>query len=196
MFGLTSCGTGPHGRAAGTISCSRSAASRFASIRWRRSSSSLSASPASRPHSTGSDISGTLDARLRSRASHALFNVFVASMCVVACADNGATFLFAWELMALSSYLLVIGDSEQQDASTAGLWYAVMTHAGFLALLAAFILLGEGGSWEFPAIRNTAVTLGPDVTQHHLPPDGRCVRLEGRPRAAARLAAAGASCGA
>jgi hydrogenase-4 component B len=104
-----------------------------------------------------------LDARLCSRASHALFNVFVASMCIVACADNGATFLFAWELMALSSYLLVIGDSEQQDASTAGLWYAVMTHAGFLALLAAFILLGQGGSWEFPAIRTTAVTLGPDV---------------------------------
>jgi formate hydrogenlyase subunit 3/multisubunit Na+/H+ antiporter MnhD subunit len=102
-----------------------------------------------------------LDGRLRARASHALLNVFIASMCLVACADNVATFLFAWEVMALSSYLLVVGDPEQQDASTAGLWYAVMTHAGFFALLAGFILLGQGGSWEFPVLRTTATTLAP-----------------------------------
>jgi hydrogenase-4 component B len=102
-----------------------------------------------------------LDGRLRSRTLHAVFNVFLVSMCLVPCADNAATFLFAWEVMALSSYLLVVSDPEQQDASTAGLWYAAMTHAGFLALLAAFIILGQGGSWEFPVLHNTAATLTP-----------------------------------
>lgn len=102
-----------------------------------------------------------LDGRIRGRATHAMFNIFLASMCIVPCADNAATFLFAWEVMALSSYLLVISDPEQEDASSAGIWYAVMTHAGFLALLAAFSILGRGGSWEFSALRNAGAALTP-----------------------------------
>src|SRR5204862_2969739 len=57
-----------------------------------------------------------LDGHLRSRTTHAVLNIFLASMCLVPCADNAATFLFAWELMALSSYLLVVSDPDQQDA--------------------------------------------------------------------------------
>ena len=102
-----------------------------------------------------------LDGRLRSRSTHGLFNIFLASMCLVPCADNAGTLLFAWEVMALSSYLLVVSDPEQPDASSAGVWYAVMTHAGFLALLAAFSILGQGGSWEFAALHNSAATLTP-----------------------------------
>ena len=102
-----------------------------------------------------------LDGRIRSRTMHAMFNIFLASMCIVPCADNAATFLFAWEVMALSSYLLVVSDPEQEDASSAGLWYAVMTHAGFLALLAAFSILGQGGSWEFSALHIAGATLTP-----------------------------------
>jgi len=102
-----------------------------------------------------------LDGRMRSRATHALFNIFLASMCLVTCADNGGTFLFVWEVMAVASYLLVISDPEQADAPTAGLWYAVMTHAGFLALLAAFIILAQGGSWEFPVLHNASTLLPP-----------------------------------
>jgi hydrogenase-4 component B len=102
-----------------------------------------------------------LDGALRSRAAHALFNLFLASMCVVTCADNVGTFLFGWEVMALTSYLLVMSDSEQPDASAAGVWYASMTHAGFFALLAAFIMLSQGGSWEFPVLHNTGAMLTP-----------------------------------
>ena len=102
-----------------------------------------------------------LDGRLRSRSACGLFNVFLASMCLVPCADNAGTFLFVWELMALSSYLLIVSDPEQQDAPSAGVWYAVMTHAGFLALLAAFVILGQGGSWDFSAFRAAGATLTP-----------------------------------
>ena len=102
-----------------------------------------------------------LDGRIRSRSTHAMFNAFLASMCIVPCADNAATFLFAWEVMALSSYLLVISDPEQEDASSAGIWYAVMTHAGFFALLAAFSILSQGGSWEFSALHNAGAALTP-----------------------------------
>jgi len=102
-----------------------------------------------------------LDGHLRSRTTHAVFNMFLASMCLVPCADNVATFLFAWEMMALSSYLLVVSDPEQHDASSAGIWYAAMTHAGFLALLAAFVILAQGGSWEFSALHRAGATLTP-----------------------------------
>jgi formate hydrogenlyase subunit 3/multisubunit Na+/H+ antiporter MnhD subunit len=105
-----------------------------------------------------------LDGQVRGRAVHALFNVFLAAMCLVPIADNVATFLFAWEVTALSSYLLVVSDPEQEGAAAAGLWYAVMTHAGFLALLAAFVLLGQGGPLEFPAMRAGAAAL-PSTTQ-------------------------------
>src|SRR5437899_339394 len=64
-------------------------------------------------------------------------------------------------LTALSSYLLVVSDPEQQDASSAGIWYAAMTHAGFLALLAAFVILAQGGSWEFSALHRAGATLTP-----------------------------------
>ena len=102
-----------------------------------------------------------LDGRIRGRAVHALFNVFLAGMCLVPLAENVATFLFAWEVMALSSYLLVLSDPEQEGALAAGLWYVVMTHAGFLALLAGFVILAQDGPLEFTAMRAAAATLTP-----------------------------------
>ena len=102
-----------------------------------------------------------LDGGVRGRAVHALFNVFLAGMCLVPLADNVATFLFAWEVMALSSYLLVVSDQKQEGAPAAGLWYLVMTHAGFLALLAGFVILAQDGPLEFPAMRAAAGALTP-----------------------------------
>ncbi|MBI4263312.1 MAG: hydrogenase 4 subunit B [Acidobacteria bacterium] len=102
-----------------------------------------------------------LDRGLRGRATHALFNVFLAAMWLVPLAANVATFLFAWELMAVSSYLLVVSDPDQEGAMAAGAWYAAMTHAGFLALLAAFVILAGDGPWELEAMRANAAALPP-----------------------------------
>lgn len=95
----------------------------------------------------------------RGRAMHALLNGFLAGMYLVVLADNAVTFLFGWEFMALSSYLLIVGAPDQEDGAAAGAWYVVMTHAGFLALLVAFVMLGQGGLLEFDAMRNTALEL-------------------------------------
>ena len=100
-----------------------------------------------------------LDASPRGRAVHAIFNLFLAGLCLVPAAGNVLTFLLGWELMALSSYLLVVSDPAQEDAASAGLWYAVMTHAGFLALLAAFLMLAQNGPLEFTALRAQAAAL-------------------------------------
>jgi formate hydrogenlyase subunit 3/multisubunit Na+/H+ antiporter MnhD subunit len=89
----------------------------------------------------------------RGRIMHALLNLCLAAMCLVATSGNAGTFLFGWELMALASYLLVVASVSDDDTAHAGLWYAGIAHAGFLALLGAFVLLANGGSFEFDAIR-------------------------------------------
>lgn len=95
----------------------------------------------------------------RGRAMNVLLNGFLAGMYLVLLADNAVTFLLGWEFMALSSYLLIVSAPDQEEATSAGIWYVVMTHAGFLALLAAFVMCGQGGSLEFEAMRSTALAL-------------------------------------
>lgn len=91
------------------------------------------------------------------------FGLFLLTMSLVACAANAVTFLLCWELMALSSFFLVVTEHDRDDAVRAGLWYLAMTHAGLLALLAAFFLLGAGSSapaaWTFAAMRASAPQL-------------------------------------
>ncbi|HSP92806.1 MAG TPA: proton-conducting transporter membrane subunit [Vicinamibacterales bacterium] len=89
--------------------------------------------------------------------------VFLLSMSLVVSAANVLTFLLAWELMAVTSWLLVITEHDRPDAVRGGLWYLAMTHMGLLALLAAFFLLGgdQAGAWPFDALRDSAASLPP-----------------------------------
>lgn len=92
-----------------------------------------------------------------------LLALFVAAMALVPAADNGITFLLAWEGMTVTSYLLVVGDLGSTDAHAAGLWYLAMTHAGLLALVVAFVLLGGDGSLAFASLRTAAIRCPPGV---------------------------------
>lgn len=86
--------------------------------------------------------------------------VFLLSMSLVTAAANAVTFLLCWELMAVSSFFLVVTEHDREESVRAGLWYLAMTHAGLLALLAAFYLLGAGdpaaAGWTFAAMRHGA----------------------------------------
>jgi hydrogenase-4 component B len=84
---------------------------------------------------------------------------FLGSMAVVPLAANALTFLVAWELMSLASWLLV---ARQRGASRAAWVYAVMTHAGFACLLVGMLLLGaRTGSFAFADWRAAAPALDP-----------------------------------
>ena len=49
---------------------------------------------------------------------------------------NVTTFLVLWELMALTSLVLVLAEHRQRpEVGQAGVWYAAMTHAGLVAIL-------------------------------------------------------------
>lgn len=78
------------------------------------------------------------------------YNVLVASMVLVVIARNGVLFLVAWEVMALSSYFLVVFEHEQERVREAGRTYLIASHLGTAFLLAFFVLLGrEAGTLEF-----------------------------------------------
>ena len=51
------------------------------------------------------------------------------------------SFLFFWEIMALSSFLLVMTEFEKQETQKAGIFYFVMTHLSTLFLLFAFLFI-------------------------------------------------------
>src|SRR6201999_711763 len=58
---------------------------------------------------------------------------FLAGMALVVLADDAFTFLFAWELMSLSSWALVMAHHREQDNADAGFVYLVM--AAFSGLI-------------------------------------------------------------
>lgn len=101
--------------------------------------------------------------RVSLRRMGVLFNLFVLSISLVVFADNVLTFLLVWEGMSLTSYLLVVSESEEPGSVSAGVWYAALTHIGLVLLMAAFVLLMNGGSGSFAHLRETAGSLAPGV---------------------------------
>ncbi|GAY12919.1 proton-conducting transporter membrane subunit [Pseudonocardia sp. N23] len=102
---------------------------------------------------------------LDGRAVQAAFPMFVLSLLLVPAAGGVGTFGLCWELMALSSLILVLAEHRRRPAvASAGLWYAVMTHLGFVAILVGLLVAAgpaDGGS--FAAIRAAAPGLPPAV---------------------------------
>lgn len=95
------------------------------------------------------------------RAATALLPLFVTSLLVVPAAASIATFMAAWELMALSSLLLLLTGHEREQARAAAQWYAVMTHAGAALILLALVILGaHAGGQSFATLRQHADSLG------------------------------------
>lgn len=69
------------------------------------------------------------------------YHFFVVSMCLILVADDAWLFLFSWEIMAVSSYLLVISNHADAATRRAGLLYLAMAHLGALALLVALSMI-------------------------------------------------------
>lgn len=82
-----------------------------------------------------------------------LFLLFQSSMLWVCMIQNGLVFLIVWELMSISSFLLVIFEHYDKKTLQAGINYLIQMHIGILFLTAAFIwVYFSEGSFEFAAI--------------------------------------------
>jgi hydrogenase-4 component B len=93
-------------------------------------------------------------------ASWFFYLVLFASMAIVVAARNAVLFLVAWEAMSLSSFFLVLFDSERPGVLEAGWTYLVATHLGTAFLLAMFLLMGSGDSLEFKALAESGGPAG------------------------------------
>lgn len=89
-----------------------------------------------------------------SRTTTAMLPAFLATLLLVPAAASVATFLVAWELMALTSLLALLSEHRRRpETRDAAQWYAAMTHIGAAAILLGLVLLAaHAGSQNFAAI--------------------------------------------
>jgi formate hydrogenlyase subunit 3/multisubunit Na+/H+ antiporter MnhD subunit len=81
------------------------------------------------------------------------FDLLIASMLLVLLARDAVVFLIAWELMTVSSYLLVSFDHEEADVRRAGWVYLIAAHLGLACLLGMFLLLTRTtGGFDFATL--------------------------------------------
>ncbi len=71
----------------------------------------------------------------------AVLPLFVAAMLLVPAAASVSTFLLAWELMAVTSLILVASQDRRLAVRSAAVFYAVMTQLGFVAILLGLMVL-------------------------------------------------------
>lgn len=93
-----------------------------------------------------------------SRAAQPALPIFVVALLLVPAAGSVGAFLACWELMAIASLLLLLTEHRQRaEVASAVRWYAVMTHAGFVAILIGLLVLVVPAADDtFAAIRATA----------------------------------------
>ncbi|MEV0718627.1 proton-conducting transporter membrane subunit [Asanoa sp. NPDC050611] len=97
------------------------------------------------------------------RPVQAALPVFAVSMLLVPAAASVSTLLVLWELMAVSSLLLILAEHRARPAvADAGRWYAALTQVGFAAILLGLVVYAaRAGGESFADLR--AAHLSPAV---------------------------------
>lgn len=86
------------------------------------------------------------------------YYLFLMSMVWVFLAADAFSFLVAWELMALSSYFLVIGFKSGEEIGRAAYLYLLLAHVSALLILVSFIFMLHGQSeWTFAAMHHANI---------------------------------------
>jgi hydrogenase-4 component B len=92
-----------------------------------------------------------------------LIIIFHCSMLLVCVVQHFLAFLAVWEIMAISSFLLVIFEHDKKENIKAGINYFIQSHIGVLFLTVAFIWIISGtGSFDFLAINSFSRSLTPE----------------------------------
>ncbi len=76
-----------------------------------------------------------------------------ASMIQVVSMRDGVSFLTSWEMMSVSSFLLVIFEGDKETTLKTGINYLVQMHVGFVCILIAFLFVFKAtGQFGFDAL--------------------------------------------
>lgn len=82
--------------------------------------------------------------------AYLLLQASLTAICVV---QNSLVFIFAWEIMALASFFLVIFEHYNQDTIKAGINYLIQAHVSILFLMLGFIWVAyRMNSYDFKSI--------------------------------------------
>lgn len=68
------------------------------------------------------------------------FLVLYVSLLMVVMLRDGIGFLVFWELMSVSTFFLIVFDSEKQESKSAGIKFLIQMHIAFFLLVIAFII--------------------------------------------------------
>jgi hydrogenase-4 component B len=91
----------------------------------------------------------------------ALMNIFIVSMALVVASFSMFDFLFFWEVMALSSFLLVMTDFEKKETQKAGIFYFAMTQLSTVFLFFAFLFISNTtGTFDLIAFKANPLVTG------------------------------------
>lgn len=87
------------------------------------------------------------------------YHIFLASMLLVLLADDAYAFMVSWELMALSSFLLVTTDHRFSEIRRAAYLYLLIAHIGAIAILLGFgVMTANSGDYTFEGMRLQTLT--------------------------------------
>ncbi len=98
---------------------------------------------------------------------HGIGSLLLVSIIFVLILQNLFWFLFAWEVMTLLSYVLIVQNYENPEVKRAGLLYFVLMHIGAACLIMATILLyiyGNPVSLSFSALKTSIQNVPPAIT--------------------------------
>lgn len=88
-----------------------------------------------------------------------VYPLFLLAMLLVAGAANVYTFAMAWECMALTSFVLVIGDGLAKPQRNAAILYLGITHVATVFVVASFLIIAhEAGSSAFTDISSAHIS--------------------------------------
>ncbi|GHT79222.1 hydrogenase [Bacteroidia bacterium] len=99
-------------------------------------------------------------------ANFGLHNVMLVwvhvALCMVCMLQNSLAFIFVWEIMSLSSFLLVIFENRHRDVLRAGINYLIQMHISVMCLLTAFLIVYQSeGTFAFAGIASYFATHNP-----------------------------------
>jgi len=95
------------------------------------------------------------------KALNAWYLLLFAAIMLILIADDALLFLLAWEVMSITSYLLVNFENKREENSNAGFLMLAMGEVGFVAVVVALLFLAaNAGSLQFSALKIAGVNLG------------------------------------
>jgi hydrogenase-4 component B len=81
------------------------------------------------------------------------YNMLIGSMLLLVAVNHSLFFMLVWEIMSLSSLVLILFERDKKEVISAGIYYATAMHIGAACLIAGFALCAAtSGNYNIPSL--------------------------------------------